>query len=107
MRTDLVERRDHITFTIVNAGIIRGIEGASFLDTLLQQVFPRPLALSALEGVLWVEGPRASVKEIVETRRLSFLLINENVEELLLTTEKLAVQLEGELLECPAVKNKF
>ena len=89
VRTDLIERRDHITFTLMNAGIIRSIEGTGKLDTLLQQVAPRPLALSALVGVLWVEGPRAGVNEVVKTRRLSVLLINEDVEELFFSTEKL------------------
>ena len=41
----------------MNADIILSVEGASKLDTLLQQVAPRPLALSALEGVLTGGGP--------------------------------------------------
>ena len=44
-----------------------------------------------------MEGTRASVKEKVEASPLSFLLVEENVEELLLTTEQLAVQLESKL----------
>ena len=91
----------------MNTRIVGVVEVACPLDALSQQVPPRPLTLRALEGVLGMEGSRTRVDDVVQTRCGSLFLVYEDGELLLLRCEELAVQLERQFQESPAVKTRF
>ena len=50
VRADLVDRGYHETFTLMQARVVRGVVGTGLLDTLSQQVLPRPRHRVHLNG---------------------------------------------------------